>query len=259
MTETPPKKSDLGVRAASAVVMIAVAGTALSLGGDWWAWFVGLIALGVMWEWRALAYAITRDSLGRIAWLFAGLIYLSLAASMLIYLRMGSTDVYRVGVLLITIIGVDVGAYFAGRSIGGPKIAPSISPSKTWAGLFGGAIGGGLLYAASTWAWPAMLCEPYVEFMRDPLPPGAFSMDHRCHLYVPKFPELLPMVAMGLPIAIVAQSGDFFESWMKRKAGVKDSGKLIPGHGGLFDRVDGLLSVCFILALIWLISGSSPL
>ena len=252
MTDAQPKKSDLGVRVASALVMVLVAGTALWLGGDWWAWFVALLGLGVLWEWTSLAFAVSKRVILRLAWVLAGLVYLSVAAWVLIYSRMPYDGVFNVGILLVTVIGVDVGAYIVGRSIGGPKIAPSISPSKTWAGLFGGAFGGGLLLATAVWAWPAGLCEAYTGLFDKPLPPGVFSFDHRCHLVVPPISWLLIYVTFGVPIAIVAQGGDFFESWMKRRAGVKDSGKLIPGHGGLFDRVDGLLAVCFVVGLLWL-------
>ena len=115
----------------------------------------------------------------------------------------------------------------AGRAVGGPKIAPRISPSKTWAGLCGGIAGAiAVIYLAEKQT-------------------GAVGT-------VPL------IVAFGVAAAIIAQTGDFFESWMKRRAGVKDSGNLIPGHGGLFDRVDGLLAVCFVLGLLSLHSFFLP-
>ncbi len=123
----------------------------------------------------------------------------------------GSNEVPFALSLLLAVIATDIGAYFAGRSIGGPKIAPSISPSKTWAGLAGGMAGAALVLMLGR--GNGMAAEA---------------------------------IGGGAMLAIVAQAGDFFESWMKRRAGVKDSGKLIPGHGGLFDRVDGLLAVVFV-------------
>jgi phosphatidate cytidylyltransferase len=131
-------------------------------------------------------------------------------------------------VFIAPIIAVDVGAYFAGRAIGGPKIAPRISPSKTWAGL-----GGGTLLAA--------LVGVLVELFD--IGPAAV---------IPGYTLLnLGMAVLaGALIAVIAQSGDFFESWMKRRAGVKDSGHLIPGHGGLFDRLDGFIAVFFVLFVI---------
>jgi len=131
-------------------------------------------------------------------------------------------------VLLVVgaVIATDIGAYFAGRMIGGPKIAPSISPSKTWAGLFGGAVGSGLSLVLLS----------------------SFSGNPAAVTILPAY------LLAGAVIAIIAQVGDFFESWMKRRAGVKDSGNLIPGHGGLFDRVDGLLAVCFVLGVLFMVS-----
>lgn len=251
--EAPAKKSDLGVRTVSALVMVGVAGTALWLGGWGWAAFVALVALGVLWEFARLAFALSNTMPARATWAVAGLVYISVAAAVLLELRAPFDGIFRVSLLLLAVIGVDVGAYFAGRAIGGPKIAPKISPSKTWAGLAGGAIGGGLVMFVVSWAWPAGLCRAYVNLIEadlKPLPYGVFRFDDRCHLAVPTIGSLWVFIMAGALVAIVAQSGDFFESWMKRRAGVKDSSKLIPGHGGLFDRADGLLAVCFVLGLL---------
>ena len=142
MTSAPPKKSDLGVRTASAVVMVAVAGTALWLGGWWWTALVMGIALGLLWEWRALVQAIAGSSLLRALWMLGGLVYIGIAALALLLLR---DEMFggRAVVLVPLAMGIatDIGAYFSGRTIGGPKIAPRISPSKTWAGLGGGMLG----------------------------------------------------------------------------------------------------------------------
>ena len=257
MTQPPPKKSDLGVRVLSAIVMVAVAGTALWLGGWFWTAFVALVALGVLWEWTRLALIITNKAPARLVWIVAGVIYGSVASVVLVEMRAPFDGIQQVAQLLLAVIGVDVGAYFAGRTIGGLKIAPSISPSKTWAGFVGGAIGSGLLLFVVSWVWAAGMCQAYVDFIEAdfaPLPYGSFSFDHRCHLALPSTDSLWVFVLAGLFIAVVAQMGDFFESWMKRRAGVKDSSNLIPGHGGLFDRVDGLLAVCFMVGLtkmIW--------
>lgn len=218
----PKKNSDLGVRTASAVVMVAVAGTALALGGWVWAGFVAAVALGVLWEWTRLARAIAGSTLSMLGWQVAGAAYVGLGATMLA--RLGSAGGFP-DLLLALVAGViatDVGAYFAGRTFGGPKIAPRISPSKTWSGLGGGMLG------ATLALW--LVAEPVAHW---------------------NLGKSLPwLLAMGPVLAITAQVGDFFESWMKRRAGVKDSSHLIPGHGGLFDRVDGLLAVCFVLGLV---------
>lgn len=220
--EGTPKKSDLGVRTLSAVVMVAVSGTALWLGGWVWTAFVAVVTLGVLWEWWGLVKRFVGSPAGRGLWNVGGLLYVGVAATALAMMRSGAPGLVLVLTVVGAVVATDIGAYFAGRAIGGPKIAPKISPSKTWAGLFGGAIAAGLaLIAIIT------------------------LTDERVAV------TLLPiyLIAGGV-VAIVAQTGDFFESWMKRQAGVKDSGNLIPGHGGLFDRVDGLLAVCFIIGLL---------
>lgn len=257
MTANPPKKSDLGVRVLSAIVMVAVAGTALWLGGWFWTLFVAAVGLGVFWEWSRLAFGITSNNLARLVWVIAGAVYIWFAAKLLIDFRSLIDGALTTSQLLLAVIGVDIGAYFAGRAIGGPKIAPSISPSKTWAGLVGGAISAGLVLFFVSWTWSTWLCQAYLDFIESDLvlPPGVGFVDDRCHLPIPTSDELWAFALAGLLVAVVAQAGDFFESWMKRRAGLKDSSNLIPGHGGLFDRVDGLLAVCFVLGLVRLILG----
>ncbi|OYY90349.1 MAG: phosphatidate cytidylyltransferase [Sphingomonas sp. 28-66-16] len=110
----------------------------------------------------------------------------------------------------------DIGAYFAGRAIGGPKLAPLISPNKTWAGLIGG------VALASTFAIVMHL---------------VYGLPWRLTLATPV-------------LAILAQAGDLFESWLKRRAGVKDSGTMLPGHGGLLDRLDGVVPVAPLAAIL---------
>lgn len=245
MADGEGKKSDLPVRTASAVVMLAVAGTALWLGGAIWAGFVAFVALGAYWEFAALAKAFARTGTRLGAWLLGGFIYIGVAALMLFALRVNAYGLATVLVVVLAVIGTDVGAYFAGRTIGGPKIAPAISPSKTWAGLGGGMLGaaGGMALAYwLSWKFSGVLAPQDVAVTTVN---GVTVTSSAPELLIP-----WPLIALAGPAtAIVAQAGDFFESWMKRHAGVKDSGKLIPGHGGLFDRVDGLLAVLFALGL----------
>jgi phosphatidate cytidylyltransferase len=220
------KKSDLGTRAASAVIMVAVAGAALWLGGWFWIALVVAVTLGVFWEWRGLVGGFVQSAPALGLWNTAGLVYLGGAAATLIFLRGSEILTEVLLAIVLAVIATDIGAYFAGRAIGGPKIAPRISPSKTWAGLGGGALGASLaimLFAlrSSNFGWNAQ------EWLL--LPPQCLLAGTLC--------------------AVVAQAGDFFESWMKRRAGVKDSGHLLPGHGGLFDRVDGLLAVSFLMGI----------
>ena len=244
MTEaSPPKKSDLGVRVLSALVMVAVAGTALWLGGWFWTLFVAAVGLGVLWEWWGLVRGFVRSTAGRTAWLIGGLVYVGLAVLMLLHFRVEPTGGWvMLMVVLLGVVGTDIGAYFVGRTIGGPKIAPAISPSKTWAGLGGGIVGaalgflGAILIGQTEWFMRAM----FAANAYDPGPGFEASVN---------WPSPLALLIVGSLIAVIAQAGDFFESWMKRRAGVKDSGKLIPGHGGLFDRADGIIAVLFTLGL----------
>ena len=152
MTEPTPKKSDLGVRTASAIVMVAMAGTALWLGGWVWTLFVAAVALGVLWEWWGLVVGFTTTVISRCIWSACGLAYVGLAAFILVIMRALITnsvlvqlhpqifsilpypklyEIWPLLVVIVAVIAVDIGAYFAGRAIGGAKIAPSISPSKT--------------------------------------------------------------------------------------------------------------------------------
>jgi phosphatidate cytidylyltransferase len=117
---------------------------------------------------------------------------------------------------LVVTWATDIFAYFAGRSIGGPKLAPRISPNKTWAGLAGGTLG-------------AAIAGGFVAYL--------FDLGS-------------PFLYLGALMAVLAQAGDLYESWVKRRAGVKDSGTILPGHGGVLDRLDGLLPVAVATLLI---------
>lgn len=247
-----PKKSDLPVRAASAVVMVALAGTALWLGGWVWTVFVAVAGCGVLWEWRALTCGFAPRGVGQAVWLFAGVFYIGFAMAMLIALRGGDIGTRLLLMIILGVVGTDVGAFFIGRTFGGPKIAPAISPSKTWSGLIGGAIGATAMLLLVSWLWSSGLCGKF--FPSPVLGPGKVMFDGPCSFAaMGPFDVMLPRIALvGLLVAVVAQAGDFFESWMKRQAGVKDSSNLIPGHGGLFDRADGLLAVTFVIGLLQL-------
>ena len=218
------RKSDLAVRTASAVVMLAVAGAAVYIGGTVFMFFVALVAFLVVLEWRGLVVAFPDDNLAKGIWMMIGGVYAALSCAAVLILH----DKALFVPLLAAVIGTDIGAYFAGRTFGGPKIAPAISPSKTWSGLFGGMAGASLLF------WGALY---------------ALAPDQR-----PFTDGALLVIVTAASLAIVAQAGDFFESWLKRRAHVKDSGTLIPGHGGIFDRVDGLLAaaLAFFLWAKWL-------
>nr|WP_184078876.1 phosphatidate cytidylyltransferase [Sphingobium subterraneum] len=208
--------------------MLVVAGFALWQGGWVFRALVVAVGLGVLWEFWGLVRRITPGVPVRALWMAGGIAYIGAACISLLNL-----DAVFLIIPIGAVIGTDVGAYFAGRLIGGPKIAPAISPSKTWSGLFGGMLGATIVLA--------LIMVSMTVF--------SFS----------QFLSAIPFVAkVGAPLAVVAQAGDFFESWMKRRAGVKDSGTLIPGHGGLFDRVDGLLPVLIVVSIFikWLMIGA---
>jgi phosphatidate cytidylyltransferase len=162
--------------------------------------------------------------LGRLA--AAGMAYASLPAIALALLRGdGLSGLLAIAYLFAVVWATDIFAYFVGRAIGGPKLAPTISPGKTRSGAAGGtiaAVAGGIAVA--------------------------FAAGH---------PSPLLLGLLAVPLSIVSQAGDLFESAFKRRFGAKDSGNLIPGHGGVMDRVDGLVAAAVALYLAgWLLAGA---
>jgi phosphatidate cytidylyltransferase len=251
------------VRAISAFVMMPIVFGAVWLGG-WF--FVGLTALaaGLMyWEWQglcgekgpaAIVFALfcasgpvalfiigsmatlvglalmtlivvllKRES--RPAFLAAGFAYICLACISLVFLRVFA-GMETVIWLCVVVVMTDTCAYFTGRTLGGPKLAPKISPKKTWSGLIGGiagaAVAGGIM---------------------------AYILDANI--------VTVALVSGGL--AVVAQIGDLAVSKAKRAFGVKDSSNIIPGHGGVLDRFDGALSASVAISLLSLAGSGSPL
>jgi phosphatidate cytidylyltransferase len=187
------------------MIFIALA-TAL-LGGYYFAFLVAAAATVVFYEWSRL---VRGWGLG---WAVAGFFYALIPALCLLWLR----DRAEGGLALLLWVflvtwATDVGAYFVGRAFGRTRFAPSISPNKTVAGLYGGMIAAALVGGA--WALVT---------------------------------ELGPTALVLAPLfALAAQAGDLFESWMKRRAGVKDSANWLPGHGGLLDRLDGLVPLAVL-------------
>jgi len=215
------RTADLPRRLASAVVMLAATVLALAIGGRVLDAFIALVALAGFGECARLIGRATPSAVLRTGGIALAAAYFGLAAAVMI----GAGTF-----LLILVVGIavftDTGAYFAGRTIGGPKIAPAISPSKTWAGLAGGMV------AAAAWVflWMALI-DARLGWPR-------FEIGLNL-----SFENTAGAIALGALLAVVAQAGDFLESWLKRRAGVKDSSRLIPGHGGVFDRIDGLVPV----------------
>lgn len=203
--------SNLTIRILSAIIMVAVALAATWQGGMLFAIFVAAVATTVYWEWWRMA----RDWSG--LWKVGGFFYALIPAIALLYVREQVPEGFDlvIWVYLVT-WGTDIGGYASGKTIGGPKLAPALSPNKTWAGLLGAMAMAG--FFGALWA---------------------DLNDLSAHLFW-----------LGAPFALGAQIGDLFESGMKRKAGIKDSSNIIPGHGGVFDRVDGLLIVATLTALL---------
>jgi phosphatidate cytidylyltransferase len=229
---TTTRKSDLGTRIVSAIVMLALAGAAFVMGGSWLTGFIALVALAAFVEFVLLVKKATRHYPFQIAAVIAGAFYMTSAALALAWMPRA-----LIAVTVVLVILTDTCAYFTGRSIGGPKIAPKISPSKTWAGLGGGMAG------AALWA---VLVTIFFGYALSGLGGAGPSLTRAV-----SGKAVVVATLLGAVLAVAAQAGDFFESWLKRKAGVKDSSRLIPGHGGVFDRIDGLLPVAIIAGLIW--------
>ena len=222
------KKSDLPTRIASAVVMLTVAAGAFRIGGVVLKAFIWLVALVGFCECVLLVPKATANPVWRAVGIVAAAAYFGLAAW-----GMASLDTYYLLAALGVVIFTDTGAYFTGRAIGGPKIAPRISPSKTWAGLFGG-----MVFAA---LWLAVVAGVFF-----------YTAGYRAwsELIDVAWDDVTGAALVGALLAVVAQAGDFFQSWLKRKAGVKDSSNLIPGHGGVFDRIDGMLAVALVVGIL---------
>jgi phosphatidate cytidylyltransferase len=204
--------------------MLVIFGVTISIGGLTFKLFVGALVVGLVREWVRLVNGFESQFGWRLLWILGGLGYVTFAAWTLLALR--EEDLASALFPVAIVIATDVGAYFVGRSVGGPKIAPRISPSKTWSGLVGGM------------ALAAIISAIIAHQVADD--DGYRTLGIRI------------LVIGGALLAVCAQAGDFLESWMKRRAGVKDSGALIPGHGGLLDRMDGLLAVLFVFGMAML-------
>ena len=265
------REPSFALRAASAVAMMPVA-LGLVVLGNWP--FAGLIALAVVFmalEWRDLTDArfdgkrgvlagLSAAGLGLLVvllaasgrpvealialvaggvlvalvarrmgasplWIGLGAAYLALPALALIWLRGQPQFGLQIVVwLLVVVWSTDILAYVVGRQVGGPRLAPTVSPGKTWSGLCGGILAAAIAGAITAWATGSE--------------------------------RLLQAAGLGGLLAVVSQIGDLIESALKRRAGVKDSGTLIPGHGGVLDRLDGLILAAPVLALLGLLFGA---
>ena len=173
------------------------------------------------------ALAPLHQERGRL-WVGLGSLYTGLPAVALVWLRQGGDlGLPTLLWLLLLVWATDTGAYAAGRGLGGPLLLPRVSPKKTWAGLGGGVVCAGLAGLGV-----------------------GYWLEGRVMVGV--------VLASGL-LAVVAQAGDLMESWVKRRCGVKDSSNIIPGHGGVLDRLDGLLAVGVAVAWATWIAGQPVL
>ena len=160
-------------------------------------------------------------------WTAAGLLYAGLPAVALIWLRGLPLGLEAVIFLLLCVWAADIVAFFTGRALGGRKLAPSISPNKTWSGAIGGVVGAIVIAGGAAAVWLA-------------------ELDGKGFGY---------FFALAGGLAILSVLGDLFESGLKRRAGVKDSGTLLPGHGGVMDRLDGLVPVAVAAAAVFALTG----
>jgi phosphatidate cytidylyltransferase len=214
--------TELAARILTAFAMIAVALLAAVAGGYAFAVLVAAAATAMFYEWLRIVRG------WGLAWSAGGFVYCLAPALALLWIRDRSGDDGLALLLWVFLVtwATDIGAYFVGRTIGGRKLMPSVSPGKT----VSGAIGGVVVTVLVAWV--------YVRFALRPAAQLALSA--------------AGIIVFGVVISIVAQIGDLFESLLKREAGVKDSSKLLPGHGGVLDRLDSLF---FVLPVAHLLLG----
>lgn len=260
----PGKNSDLGIRVASAVILGPLVLAIAYWGGPAYSVLV-LVAAGLfLWEWFTVTGAGGRSAasiagyaslavlagcviagkpaaglallvagafaawaFGRFSrsgrWCAEGIVYSGLALYALMVLRAGTEGLTLTFFVFIVVWATDIFAYFSGRSLGGPKLWARVSPKKTWSGALGGLLAAVLLGTAFTWG--AGVQQPVV------------------------------WAVLGSVLSIVSQAGDLMESAIKRRFDVKDSSRLIPGHGGIMDRVDGLVAAAICAVALGLLGG----
>lgn len=222
--EGAPKAADdrgvrnLVLRILAALVLIPVAIGAAYAGGWLWVGLVTIVSVGLFVEWRGIVGQ-------RPGWIAIGLVYAlaALAASVLVR-RDPAFGFDALMFVLLVVWMTDIGGYFAGRGIGGPKLWPRVSPKKTWAGAIGGTV------------LSIMVALGFAQA---------------------GIGKALPLVVLATVLTVLSQIGDLFESAVKRRFGVKDSGQIIPGHGGLLDRLDGYVFAVVAAAVIGFLRGGA--
>jgi phosphatidate cytidylyltransferase len=201
------------IAVATGIAVLTVAGVCLMMRRTDLA--LGIVAVGIV-----LAAIVARSQRG---WVANGLVYAAAALIASIIVRRDADFGFVALMFVLLIVWVtDIGGYFAGRGIGGPKLWPRVSPKKTWAGAIGGLVLSLVIAAAFAW----------------------FG-----------YGRMLPLLLLGTVLSIVSQLGDLFESAVKRRFDVKDSSHIIPGHGGLLDRLDGFVAAIVLAAFIGFMRG----
>ncbi|MDB5620121.1 phosphatidate cytidylyltransferase [Tardiphaga sp.] len=221
---TPKPADDRGLRnflmrVLTALVLIPVALGVAYAGGWLWAGLVTLVSVGLFIEWRTIVGA------QRTGWIVLGVVYAAVALAASVMVRLDPVWGFSALIFVLLIVWVtDIGGYFAGRGIGGPKLWPRVSPKKTWAGAIGGLV---------------------------------LSLGVAAGFASYGIGRLVPLLVLATVLSVVSQLGDLFESAVKRRFGVKDSGHIIPGHGGLLDRLDGYVFAVIAAALLGLLRGGA--
>jgi phosphatidate cytidylyltransferase len=219
--ELPKLSSDIQKRVISAGILAPLVLFIIFMGGSLYNTLIVAVAVIMSFEWQDIINSPIQelDSKSKKRWENLGIAYVTIFAASLIYLR-GIENGFSIVLLMLLIVwATDIAAFFTGRLLKGPKICTRISPNKTWSGLVGGMVAAGFIGA----------------IFSSMLPIG-----------------FLAMVLISMILAVIAQIGDFFESWVKRTFGVKDSGTIIPGHGGLMDRLDGFTTVAPVFVILTL-------
>ncbi len=223
--------SNLVKRTISSLILAPLFLYLMYIGGTVFEVLILVIGLIGFYEW----VMITRRSKKFLLWFLFGFVYISFAILVFLFLSryripFAGFNLFPVHLFVIVMIVWinDICGYIFGKSIGGPKLCPRISPNKTWAGAIGGIIGSMLFFFIMNYS---------LSFGAGKISDKHFYNALMIHLFIP----------------IIAQIGDLFESWMKRKFDVKDSGTIIPGHGGVLDRIDGLLLVLNVTGIFFYI------
>jgi phosphatidate cytidylyltransferase len=187
---------------------------------------IGFVAIGALFATRGTAVPRADRSAEQLSWAAAGVIYAGIALISPIVLRSDpEMGLAAILFLFTTVWATDIFAFLVGRTLGGPLLWRGVSPKKTWAGAIGGLAGG--IAAGAAVAYASAGTQPLIAGL------------------------------LAVILSIAAQAGDLFESWVKRRFGAKDSGRLIPGHGGVMDRVDGLLVAGLAAVLIGALRGGT--